>query len=59
GEIKNNREGTLALLATLPANKAVPVDEIGHGVSREDQNLDAEMATVFASITGQTYGKDA
>ena len=58
-EIKNNREGTLALLATLPANKAVPVDEIGHGVSREDQNLDAEMATVFASITGQTYGKDA
>lgn len=58
-EIKNNRAGTLALLATLPANKAVPVDEIGHGVSREDQNLDAEMATVFASITGQPYGKDA
>lgn len=58
-EIKKNREGTLALIATLPKNKAVPVDEIGHGVSREDQNLDAEMATVFAAVTGQPYGKDA
>lgn len=58
-EIEKNRDGTLALLNTLPANKAVPVNEIGHGVSREDQNLDAEMATVFASITGHAYGKDA
>jgi ATP-dependent protease ClpP protease subunit len=58
-ELKKNREGTLNLLSTLPANKAVPVDEIGHGVSREDSALDAEMGTVFARITGQTFGKDA
>ncbi|MDV7194616.1 head maturation protease, ClpP-related [Mycolicibacterium fortuitum] len=58
-EIEKNRDGTLALLNTLPANKAVPVNEIGHGVSREDATQDAEMATVFANITGRTFGKDA
>lgn len=58
-ELDKNREGTLALLATLPANKAVPVNEIGHGVSREENVQDAEMATVFASITGHVYGKEA
>lgn len=58
-EIEKNRDGTLALLNTLPANKAVPVNEIGHGVSREDNTQDAEMATVFASITGHAFGKDA
>jgi ATP-dependent Clp endopeptidase proteolytic subunit ClpP len=58
-ELGKNREGTLSLLATLPANKAVPVDEIGHGVSREDSAQDAEMATVAARITGKTFGKDA
>lgn len=58
-EIAANREGTLRLLNTLPANKAVPVDEIGHGVSREDSAQDAEMATVFSQITGKTIGKDA
>lgn len=57
-ELGRNREGTLALLSTLPANKAVPVDEIGHGVSRED-GQDAEQATVFAQITGHAFGKDA
>ncbi|SBS73790.1 Gp4 [uncultured Mycobacterium sp.] len=57
-ELGKNREGTLALLNTLPANKAVPVDEIGHGVHREE-NLDAEMSTVYAQVTGKTYGKDA
>lgn len=58
-EIAANREGTLRLLNTLPANKAVPVNEIGHGVSREEGTQDAEMATVFAQITGKTIGKDA
>lgn len=58
-ELEKNRDGTLALLNTLPANKAVPVDEIGHGVSREDNALDAENATVFAQITGKNFGKDA
>lgn len=58
-ELDKNRDGTLALLGTLPANKAVPVDEIGHGVSREDNVQDAEMATVAARITGKTFGKDA
>lgn len=59
-ELDKNRDGTLALLATLPGNKAVPVDELGHGVARENADAnDAEMATVFAEITGQPYGKDA
>ncbi len=58
-ELGKNRDGTLALLATLPANKAVPVDEIGHGVSREDSAQDAENAAVYAQITGKTFGKDA
>lgn len=58
-ELAKNREGTLALLGTLPKNKAVPVDEIGHGVSREDSAQDAEMGTVFARITGTTFRKDA
>lgn len=57
-ELAKNREGTLRLLNKLPANKAVPVDEIGHGVHREE-NLDAEMSTVFAAVTGKTFGKDA
>lgn len=60
GELAKNREGTLALLATLPANKAVPVDEIGHGVSREDQPVDADKAYAYAQVTGRTLdGKDA
>ena len=59
GELAKNREGTLALLNTLPANKAVPVDEIGHGVSREDQPADADKAYAYAQITGNTLGKDA
>lgn len=59
-EIEKNRDGTLALLNTLPANKAVPVNEIGHGVSREDNNVnDAEMESAFAQITGHAFGKDA
>lgn len=57
--LDSNREATLALLATLPANKAVPVDEIGHGVSREDQPEDADKAYVYTQITGKTIGKDA
>lgn len=59
GELAKNRDGTLALLNTLPANKAVPVNEIGHGVSREETPEDAEQASVYALITGQNYGKDA
>jgi ATP-dependent protease ClpP protease subunit len=59
-EIDKNRDGTLALLNTLPANKAVPVNEIGHGVSREDNNVqNAEMESAFAQITGHAFGKDA
>jgi hypothetical protein len=59
-EIEKNRDGTLALLNTLPANKAVPVNEIGHGVSREDNNVhDAEMESAYAQITGHAFGKDA
>ena len=57
--LETNREATLALMATLPANKAVPVDEIGHGVSREDQPEDADKAYAYARITGKTIGKDA
>lgn len=57
--LETNREATLALMATLPANKAVPVDEIGHGVSREDQPEDADKAYAYSRITGKTIGKDA
>lgn len=59
GEIARNREGTLKLLATLPANKALPVTEVGHGVDNEGGTEDAVMAGVFARVTGQTFGKDA
>jgi ATP-dependent protease ClpP protease subunit len=57
GALAENREGTLSLLATLPANKAVPVDEIGHGVSREDQPEDEGKVHAYAQITGHDYGK--
>ncbi len=58
-ELAKNREGTLRLLNKLPANKAVPVNEVGHGVSRDDQPEDAELAGAFAAITGHIYGKEA
>ncbi|QCG77668.1 capsid maturation protease [Mycobacterium phage FirstPlacePfu] len=52
-ELAKNRESTLALLNTLPRNSAVPVDEIGHGVTRDDAPEDAEKSSVFALITGR------
>ncbi|QKY80164.1 capsid maturation protease [Mycobacterium phage Jung] len=52
-ELAKNRESTLALLNTLPRNSAVPVDEIGHGVTRDDAPEDAEKSGVFALITGR------
>lgn len=58
GELETNRDGTLKLLNTLPASNAVPVDEIGHGVTREDSPADQDKADMFASITGRTYGED-
>lgn len=56
-ELGKNREGTLRLLDKLPKNKAVPVDEIGHGVSREDP-VDQDKVDMFAMVTGREYGKD-
>ncbi|AEL98167.1 head maturation protease [Mycobacterium phage BigNuz] len=53
GELAKNRESTLALLNTLPRNAAVPVDEIGHGVTRDDNPTDAEKSGVFALVTGR------
>lgn len=58
-ELSKNREGTKALLATLPANSAVPVHEIGHGVDNEDSQLETEMASAFNKVTGRVYGKEA
>jgi ATP-dependent protease ClpP protease subunit len=58
-ELAKNREGIAALIAKLPANKAVPVDELGHGVSREEQPEDSDKAQVFAQLTGFNYGKEA
>lgn len=58
-ELKEHRDGTLRLLSKLPKNHAVPVEELGHGVSREDQPENVEMAGVFAQITGKTIGKDS
>jgi ATP-dependent Clp endopeptidase proteolytic subunit ClpP len=54
-----NRESTTALLATLPENKALPMQAVGHGVGVEGAPVDAELASVFAAVTGQTFGKDA
>ncbi|QDH48572.1 capsid maturation protease [Mycobacterium phage Techage] len=54
GEIAKNRDSILALLNTLPRNAAVPVDEIGHGVTRDETPADAEKSSVFALITGRT-----
>ena len=53
--LSENREQTTALLSTLPAN-SIPVAEVGHGVGSEE-TIDAEMAGVFAKVTGTEYGK--
>lgn len=58
-ELAKNREGTLALLSTLPANSAVPVTELGHGIGSEETTNDAEMAGVYAQVVGRPFGKDA
>lgn len=58
-EIKKNPTGTKALIATLPENAALPVGEYGHGVDSEGSAVDAEMAGVYARLTGTQYGKDA
>lgn len=56
--LEENRDQTVALLATLPENK-LPVDEIGHGVSRDDEEpADAGKEAIFASVTGRNYGED-
>ncbi|MGV7585238.1 head maturation protease, ClpP-related [Mycobacterium kansasii] len=57
--LDKDHDGTLALLATLPANSAVPVHEIGHGIASEETTNDAEMAGVYAQVVGRSYGKDA
>ena len=58
GELAKNRAGTLALLETLPVNKAIPVEEIGHGVSREDAPQDQDKLDFYAMVTGREFGKD-
>lgn len=58
-ELAKNRESTLALLSTLPANSAVPVSELGHGIGSEETTNDAEMAGVYAQVVGRPFGKDA
>lgn len=56
--LASNREGIKALIATLPENKALAVDEVGHGV--DDENAaDAGMADVYSLVTGRSYGKEA
>lgn len=57
--LEENRDGTLQLLSTIPANSAVPVHEIGHGVASEETTNDAEMAGVYAKVVGRPFGKDA
>jgi ATP-dependent protease ClpP protease subunit len=57
--LASNRENTKSLIATLPENKAMAVDELGHGVSREEQPEDSDKAQVFAQLTGFNYGKEA
>jgi ATP-dependent protease ClpP protease subunit len=55
--LASNREGTKSLIATLPENKALAVDEIGHGVDSEGSPVEADKAFAFAQITGHDYGK--
>jgi ATP-dependent Clp endopeptidase proteolytic subunit ClpP len=57
--LAENREGTKALLGTLPVNTALPIHEVGHGADSEGAAFDAEMAGVFARVTGIELGKDA
>jgi ATP-dependent Clp endopeptidase proteolytic subunit ClpP len=57
--LAENRDGALALLATIPKNRAVPTGEIGHGVSRDDSPEDSEKAEVFSLVTGRNYGEGA
>lgn len=57
--LESNREGITALLASMPENKALAVAEVGHGVDNQASQEDAEMAAVYAQVTGRTYGKDA
>lgn len=57
--LADNREGTRSLLATLPANTALAVTAVGHGVDTEGGPIDAEQAAVYSRITGKTIGKDA
>ena len=57
--LEENRDGTLKLLSTIPANSAVPVHEIGHGIASEETTNDAEMAGVYAQVVGRPFGKDA
>lgn len=57
--LEENRDGTLKLLTTIPANSAVPVHEIGHGIASEETTNDAEMAGVYAQVVGRPFGKDA
>lgn len=57
--LEENRDGTLALLSTIPANSAVPVHEIGYGIASEEPTNDAEMAEAYAKVVGRPFGKDA
>lgn len=57
--LAENRDATLALLSTLAANSAVPVNEIGHAIGSEETTNDAEMASAYAKVVGRPYGKDA
>lgn len=53
-----DRVGIRATLAQMPAG-LIPVAEMGHGVGSEEDHLDAEMAHVYAKVTGTVIGKDA
>lgn len=53
-----DRVGIRATLAQLPAG-LIPVAEMGHGMGSEEDHLDAEMASVYAKVTGTIVGKDA
>lgn len=56
--MEKDRVGIRATLAQLPAG-LIPVAEMGHGMGSEEDHLDAEMASVYAKVTGTVIGKDA
>jgi ATP-dependent Clp endopeptidase proteolytic subunit ClpP len=54
-QLERDPDGTEAFLATLPANLAVPLEEIGHAGEPDVDHLEADVQSTFAKITGSNW----